>query len=137
MLRKLLWLVFSLFPALSFAAIFAARDLPDLPVWGLLLSVGVPVAVVEGVRSHWWITFVGLVAAHYCFFIVHPLFNRVVAGWKLKGAWAASNLLFYPIVPPIYALLCAGSVNSPTSGRHGLTTHSSGRSRTRAAERGR
>jgi hypothetical protein len=133
MLRKMLWLVFSLFPVLSFAAIFAARDLPDLPVWRSLLLMGVPAAVVEGVRSHWWITFVGLVAAHYCFFIVHPLFSR--RGWKLKGAWAVSNLLFYPMAPPIYALICGGADSFPISAGHGLTTHSSGRSGTRAAER--
>ena len=120
MLRKSLWLVFRCFRCCRSApfsppVIYRTRS-TDLPVWGLLLSVGVPVAVVEGVRSHWWITFVGLVAAHYCFFIVHPLFNRLVTGWKLKGAWAASNLLFYPVGPPIYALLCAARVNSPTSG---------------------
>jgi hypothetical protein len=115
MLRRTLWLVFSLFPILSFAAIFAARDPADLPVWKALLSAGVPVAIVEGIRSHWWSTFVGLVAVHYGFFIVHPFFNKTVSGWKRTCGWAMSNLLFYPIAPPIYALLCIG--NSPTQAK--------------------
>jgi hypothetical protein len=73
MLRKSLWLVFSLFPIFSIAAVFVARD---LPVSRLLLSAGMPI-----------------------------LFNHMVRGWKLKCAWAGSNLLFYPLVPPIYALV--------------------------------
>jgi hypothetical protein len=118
MLRRTLWFVFSLFPVLSFALIFAARDPADLPVWQALLSAGVPVAIVEDIKSHWWVTFVGLVAVHYILFIVHPFFNRVVNGWRRKCAWAVSNLLFYPIAQPIYALLCIGDSRAQPKTEH-------------------
>jgi hypothetical protein len=46
--------------------------------------------------------FVGLVVAHYVFFTLHPFFNRSLTS-KMKGGWAAFNLVLYPIVPPLYA----------------------------------
>lgn len=114
MLRRTLWLAFSLFPILSFAGFYAAHlagrgDPSHWPVWGALLSAGVPLAIVEAVQSQLWLVYVGLVAAHYGFFVLHPFFNGAVSGWKRKLAWAGSNLWFYPLVPPIYALLCMGN----------------------------
>jgi len=122
MLRRTLWLVFSLFPVLSFAAfVVAARHTspPDWPIWGALLSAGVPAAIVEGVRGNWYFGFLGLVAAHYAFFVLHPFFNGAVSGWIRKPAWAVSTLLFYPLVPPIYALLCIGNGHTEPKAQFG------------------
>ncbi|HEY7642342.1 MAG TPA: hypothetical protein VH814_21590 [Steroidobacteraceae bacterium] len=103
MVRRTVWLVFSLFPVWAFVAILAHRDEPALAIWDSLLAAGVPGGIVEYLRSNWWTLFVLAVALHYCFFCVHPLFNRMLQGWKLKSAWAVSNFLFYPLLPPIYA----------------------------------
>jgi len=82
LLRRALWLAFSLFPVWSYAAIFAGRGV---------------------VRSYWWILYAGLVVAHYFFVIVHPLFNRNLESWKVRGGWAAMNLMFYPLGALLYA----------------------------------
>jgi hypothetical protein len=117
-LRKTLWFVFSLFPIWSFASFYVVffigrSDPAQWPIWGALLSAGVPFAIVEGVQSQLWWVYVGLVVAHYAFFILHPFFNGVVSGWKRKLAWAVSNLWFYPFLPPIYALFfCMGNART-------------------------
>lgn len=99
-MRRAFWLAFSLFPLGSFAAIGAAHD---VPVWRSLLAAGVPGGVVEGIRAYWWTAYVGLVVAHYFFMIAHPMFNRTLESWRVKGGWAAVNLMFYPLSPPLYA----------------------------------
>jgi hypothetical protein len=100
LLRRALWLAFSLFPVWSGAAILAAHD---IPVWKSLLAAGVPPGIVEGIRVYWWPMYGGLVVAHYFFIIAHPMFNRTLQSWKVKGGWAAVNLMFYPLSPPLYA----------------------------------
>ena len=111
MLRRMLWIAFSLFPIVSFVAVIAASRTPpaDWPVWGALLAVGVPVAIVEGMKAEWWFGFVLVWVAHYGFFVLHPFFNGAVSDMKRKAAWSALTLMFYPFVPPIYAWLCTGA----------------------------
>jgi cell division protein FtsW (lipid II flippase) len=111
--RKAVWMALSPVPVLSFAAIiFGAHD---FPVWKLLLSAGIPVAIVDGIRSHWWFMFVVLVAAHYGLFTVHPLVNRALLSWKAKFAWLGSNLMLYPLGPPIYVWFCIGGPETSAS----------------------
>ena len=94
MLRKALWLVFSLFPIPALVAILTPRD---------------PAHLIE---AHWWIAFVVLMVGHYCFFIVHPFFNSAVSDMKRKAGWAAFTLMLYPLIPPMYVMLCIGNARS-------------------------
>jgi hypothetical protein len=101
MLRKLFWLTLALFPLLAALAIY---ELHDVAVWKSLLAAGMPVAIVDGLRDEAWWIILGLVAAHYAFFTLLPLFDPTL-GWMKKGLWVVANFLLYPITPPLYTLL--------------------------------
>ena len=111
MLRKTLWLVFSVLPVLAYAGFYVMRDHPVWLLWGWLRTIGIPALIVEGLRDNWYFGFIGLVALHYAFFCIHPFVNRSVNGWKRKCAWAGFNLVFYPGAPPVYALCGVGDAN--------------------------
>lgn len=99
MLRRSFSLIFALLAAL------AIYELHDVAVWRSLLSAGVPVAIVDGLRNEWWWIFVGLVVAHYAFFTLLPFFNPTL-GWLKKCVWAGANLMLYPFIPALYTLVC-------------------------------
>ena len=100
LLHKALWLAFSLLPIPALVATFTPRD------------------TAHQMEARWWVAFAVLMIGHWGFFIVHPFFNRAVSDLKRKAGWAAFTLMLYPVIPPMYVMLCIGNAPSELNGNN-------------------